>query len=249
LRSVKIAFACTLSLSAWASNHIADAAWIEADGDIRSLHIAHYNGREWIRTKTPAYQTKNAITAPALTTDKHGKKLLIWTEQRRKKFVLMMSTGSDTSGSVTWSDAVLFSDYGTENFSAAMVRDLNGVVWAFWSASTSGLSDIVVSKQNGLTWSRPRRINKQNDVPDNQPSVQLDIDGNIVLDWSTYDLQAKAYQRARMVIDSEFKDTAPSLLDPVQASEVPVPGFIPSNAVSTLHFPSNNLIQSTKIAR
>jgi len=161
-----------------------------------------------------------------------------------------MATSDENSSLLSWSNASLFSDYGLENFGATIVRDLNGSMWVFWSASKGSTSDIYVSKKTGAAWSNPSKVNRMNEVPDSQPEARLMGGGNILVSWSTYNLLSNSYERTSQQLSYKLNDKDTSKLkDTVLTSQVPLPSFLPSRSVSVLHFPENKLFQSIRVSQ
>ena len=256
LISLRIIPLCVMSFFSLASGATSSAepsaeiVWVESNGKTNKLYLAQYNAQKWNKISTPIYSSENAITAPALGIDKNQNRLLIWTEQRDNKFVLMMASSNKSADRTAWSDAQLFNDYGRENFGASVVRDLTGTIWVFWSASNSASSDIYVSKKVKASWSNPSKINEQNDVPDSRPEARLSEDGNIIVSWSTYNLQSNTYERVSEKINSELTNKINSTpKDSVLAAHVPLPDFLPKRAAAIMHFPNNYLVQSTRVTR
>ena len=237
-------------LSAKAGESVAELVWVENSDSSHALYLARYQNNTWHKSAAPIYTSDNAITAPALGTDKNGMRLLIWTEQRNNKFVLMMSVRNKVSLQSAWSNAQQFSDFGIENFSATMVRDITGVLWVFWSASIGGLSDIYVSKQTNVGWSKPSKINDNNKVPDSHPEARLNEEGNIAVSWSSYNIQSNTYERVHKEINREFDAVAiAELADKTLESDIPIPSFLPSSSIATLHFPNNKSQQSIRVGQ
>jgi len=247
---LKIAIMCVLSFSIYAKEPKAELVWIESNDQTNSLYLAQYYAEKWNKIATPIYSTDKAITAPMLGMDKDQNRLLIWTEQKHDKFILMMATSSEDSDRLNWSNAKLFSDYGLENFGATIVRDLNGSMWVFWSASKGGTSDIYVSKKTGAAWSNPSKVNEMNEVPDSQPEARLMGDGNILVSWSTYNLVSNSYESTSKQLNYKLQEkNTSSVNDAVLKSQIPLPSFLPRLSVSAIHFPENKLFQSIRVSQ
>jgi hypothetical protein len=70
-----------------------------------------------------------------------------------------------------------------KNLAPSVVIDSKDRVWVVWSANDGGFDDILtVYYQNG-SWSEPVRVNAANDIPDVLPTVELDPEGNPVINW------------------------------------------------------------------
>ena len=88
-------------------------------------------------------------------------------------------------------------------------------------------------------------------MPDILPVARLTAKGDVQVDWTRYSFEAQGY-----ITDSAMFSVAPANGEPFSADEIadsivpediPVPDFLPKNAVSLMHIPSNRMIQSLPI--
>lgn len=224
---------------------VADALWIEPYQDGHRLNISHYDGEQWAEPAV-VHKSKKAITSPAIATDSSGAKLVLWSELARGKSILMQREKS--GGAADWSTPEVFSDFGSENLGAFIIIDLTGTTWVFWSANIGDLDDIYYVKKQRAGWSEPQRVNKKNDVPDFRPRAALSDQGDLIVQWKTYDFSVGQYVDAERTfkLDNSPESGYKSQLD-VPVNEVPMPAFLPSNRTSIVHFPENKFLQSVLV--
>ncbi len=230
-----------------ASASFADLVWVDSSDNTQSIKFAEYDGEEWVFYEEPIYNSDNALTSLALGTNVIGLKTLIWTEQIRAKTVLMsMSANVDSSGKLLWSLPSIFSDEGRENFSASIVHDSNGQGWVFWSETRGNFSDIVVRRSTGGSWGLISPVNAINDVPDNQPHASVTEAGNVIVEWSSFDIAAGLFQmkNREYSISSAFERNAIKLVDIVSPTDVLLPEGMPVGNSKLIHFPQNQIVQS-----
>jgi len=233
------------------SDKVADLLWIESEAKKESIKFARYDTEEWTFDDKPLYVSENPLTSLALGTDQQGQKLLIWTEQRRTKTVLMSMTAiTDPVGKLKWSSPSIFSDHGRENFSASIVYDPNDQSWVFWSATTQNFSDIVVRRSNSGVWGEPEQVHSNNDVPDNSPRASVNQDGRVSVEWNSYDLDSNAYimKNEDFEISTDDSTKVPNkLVDMIAEADIPLPTKINTERSVLLHFPLNQMIQSVTL--
>jgi len=219
--------------------------WIEFDGEQHHVTLSRYDGKAWSQPGEIVYSSSNPLATPVLGTMQTGDKILLWAEKTRLKVVLMSARASDEQDALIWQFPWRFSDRGLENMAPALVTDLNGHLWVFWSSSTKLPSDLYYRKFDGNSWSDAELVNKMNEVPDNGAVPSLDERGNVVVQWNTYDLDLGAYTlEKRTFLVENLGGTDSSPIDVVDPSKVPEPDFVPEEARSIMHFPGNSRIQS-----
>ncbi len=231
---------------------VVEALWVEPSTDGHLLNMSRYDGKNWAEPST-ILSRKHPITSPAIATDLNGTKLVIWSELVDDKSILMQSEKLDITSA--WSEPVIFSDFGVENLGVSIIVDPNGTKWVFWAANQGDLDDIYyVNNQNG-GWSKPQRVNSENEVPDFRPKTKILSDGDLLVEWKTYDFSVGQYidaERLFKLDKSEKSRYKPSLNEDgdleedgdVFVEDIPLPNFLPSNRASIFHFPDNKLSQS-----
>ncbi len=231
----------------------AELIWIESDRKVKNIRFAGYSNEEWVVREEPLYTSENPLTSLALGTDKKGRKLLVWTEKKRAKTVLMSmvsvanSSKTESDRKLEWSAPTLFSDYGRENYSASIVSDQNGVSWVFWSTTRDNYSDIVVQRFVDGSWTDPQRVHTANEVPDNTPRAMIDEKGSIIVEWNSFNLDLGDYvvKRKNYPISVDAGEEIPiKLTDSVIENEIPLPLAMSTEFPALIHFPNNQVIQS-----
>jgi len=238
----------SLCASAFANSDeftVAQAVWVDGSDEFNQIRTSQFNGESWLDSEV-LYSSKNPLTSVALSTSSNGTKLLIWTEQKRLKTVLM----SMVSTKDRWSEATIFSDKSNENFSATIVRDMSNAIWVFWSAASPGLSDILMKRFVNNGWSEVERVHDHNEVPDNRPRASLNELGETKIEWQSYDLaQGQYVLESRLFPNENSNSILPfaKLIDKTLPDEVSPPSEVKANTQVLLHFPNNQMIQSQLI--
>lgn len=231
---------------------VSEAVWVETELEVSSIRFARYENDSWEQVGAPLYTSESSLTSPALGTNSKGHKLLIWTEQKKAKTILMFMTAKPTSaGDLVWSSAEIYSKHGIENFAASIVYDNNDTAWVFWSSTTETYSDIVMQHSNDDVWGSPIQVHSVNNVPDDRPRVRLTEDDLIRVEWTSFDLEsgASVFRSKEFSPDSHgSKQNVAQLVDDVEANDISLPDFISPYAPALLHFPTNGLLQSTPLS-
>ena len=229
----------------------AELLWVEQVQKEQQIKFSELVDGEW-SDPTTLFASENALTSPALGSSSNGDRLVIWTEQRRTKTVLQSM--QQTAGG-TWGAVRIFSETGRENYAASIVHDLNDVAWVFWSSTRSDLSEIFMVKSGPTGWSKPLQIHPDNAVPDILPVAALNSEGDVEVEWTQYSfVQGKYLRTSRTfaalqsgsVADQNIRRLASHAMN---AEDLKLPNFLPDNALSTLHLPTNMMIQSRPISR
>lgn len=241
---------CTISASSSAA--FAELVWIDSEPRVKNIRFAAYDGSKWLVKPESVYKSERPLTSLALGTDHQGKKILIWTEKTRVKSVLMFMTGTPRErGIISWSPAKVFSEYGGENFSASIVYDRTGEGWVFWAATTRDYSDIVFLNTSVLSTDEPQQVHKVNKVPDNRPKASVNSDGDVSVEWTSFDFASDGYvlQKQKFPILWESPRALAKLVDAVTEADVsPFPSEIDGEDNVLLHFPGNQMIQSLHLS-
>ena len=227
-----------------AQETVAKALWSNFDGGNHVLLTASYDGEDWSEPLI-IHESENPMTSVAVGTADNDTELLVWTEQVKQQSQLFHKWFSRKSG--LWSEAQLLSDFGKENIGASIIVDPTQRLHLFWSATKTDFSDIVhMSYANGR-WSKIQTIHDTNDVPDIQPKATLDLNGNVVVTWSSYSSDAGQYVELQKIVETASpadESTKSNLVDAVKLTQIPLPDFLPNDSSATIYFPQNSMVQS-----
>ena len=229
----------------------AELLWIEQLQTEYQVRFSELIDGQWTPPKV-LFASDNSLTSPALGSSSSGDRLAIWTEQRRAKTVLQSM--HQTAGG-RWGPARIFTDTGRENYAASIVFDLNDVAWVFWSSTRKALSEIFMAKSAETGWSKPQQIHPENSVPDILPVAALNTNGDVEVEWTQYSFAEAKYLRiGKTIAASQSGSVANSnnkrlSSDAVAIEDLALPKFLPHNALSALHFPTNMMIQSRPISK
>lgn len=225
----------------------AELVWASSTGELNRILYSEWNGDNWSDPKV-IYQSENSTASPALATLADGSKALIWSEQRRRKSVLMWSKRS--AAEPVWSTATVFSRLGSENVAPSIVRDLEGSLWVFWSAQKSGYSDVFYTRQLAGDWSQPQQVNQANEVPDIKPLAFVGEQGEIVVEWRSFSFDAQDYvtqTRAFEPITGLKASLKKRFRQETDPQKTPIPSFISATDFATIHLAKNIGVQSFRI--
>ena len=222
--------------------------WTEPRDQGYALLHSQFSDNRWSEPEA-VYLSDNPLTSPALGTDADGGKLLIWTEQLRRKTVLKSKRRTSEGA---WQEAQVFSDSGLENFATSIVYDGNGQAWVFWSSAGGKLADIYLSRSDGPGWSRRERIHPENKVPDILPVASITVQGNVLVEWTHYSFAQRSYlltSKEFTVENSEKYNNNSSLgKESADLGDLELPDFLPRNRRLLLHFPTHRMIQSRHLS-
>ena len=222
----------------------AEVVWTHFNGEQHQILFSAYSNDEWQQPGQLVYSSSNPLTTAVIGTLPSGEKLLIWAEMVRNKVKLMYSQ-STTQANRAWAEADVFSDLGNENLAPSLVTDLNGHVWVFWSSSSAQPSDVYLRRFDGTHWSKAERIHAANQVPDNAAHASLNSDGNVYLEWNTFDFEINDYRldSKTFITENPYPDGL-RVTDTLNPADIPEPDFIGFDARATIHFPENKLTQN-----
>lgn len=231
----------------------AEVVWPYFDGKDYQILFSAYTNQEWKQPSDLVYKSSNPLTTPIIGTLPSGEKLLIWSELVRGKVKLMMAQSLPKPSTQTirsWSEPDVFSDLGNENLAPSLITDLQGHVWVFWSSSTTLPSDIYMRRFDGDSWSEAERVHGANQVPDNAAHASLNNDGNVYLEWTTFDFEINDYRldSKTFITENPYSD-GQRIIDTLNPADIAEPDFIGVNARAIVHFPENKSIQNLVLNR
>lgn len=225
----------------------AEIVWVEQNNELQSIHLSSYNGEHWTPPSAPLFTSNNALSSVKLGTDNNGTKLMVWSEQIIDKTVLMFSQKKPNEH---WSKEKVLYAAGSENYAGSIVFDSNNRGWFFWSFADEYLADIVYLQFHNGKPGRLQSLHPNNQVPDIHPIASLNVNGNIKVTWTTYDLEKDRYIQTSKVLSINPKQKF--LFNKHNESEIeniPTPDFIPKNALSLIHIPGMRMVQSALVER
>lgn len=79
------------------------------------------------------------------------------------------------------------------NTGVSLVVDRNNTPWLAWAGVGNTYTDIFWSRWNGQQWESPAKAHSENSVPDLNPQLFLDDNGEIILSWQTFAREEKKY--------------------------------------------------------
>ena len=228
----------------------AELLWVSS-GSSHQILVSHYKEQQWSDPKS-IYQSDNPLTSLAMATDLNGVKILVWSEVFKARSVLMKMQLNPKSNA--WSSAKIFNNSGKENLAASMVVDSNNSVWVFWSANVGDLDDVYFVRRTEMGWSKPQKVNDENEVPDIRPQARINQDGMVEISWQAYSFAASDYVLNTRVleVDKQAADRDSSQNELQQKAEltlgdISLPSFIDESLSSLLHFPANLHNQSVRV--
>ncbi|WP_189400015.1 hypothetical protein [Arenicella chitinivorans] len=229
---------------------MAQLVWVESAANNHQIFITSLHGEDWSEPQA-VYQSENELASPVLVTDLAGDKWLVWSERRKKKLVLMSQRRN--AGASTWGQASIVSNHGNESTAPAALVDLTGRLWLVWAANPGGMDDIFLAiREPGSAWTDAIQLSADNDVPDIRPEIVLQVDGDVLVSWQTFDFHLGGYRsdQKQFALDSSAKTRYKTPLDPasdMRPEEIALPGFLPGYAMVSLHLPNNRLVQSVRL--
>lgn len=224
-----------------------DLLWVDIGQPNQIMHSS-FSNHEWTEPEA-IYSSNTPLTSIGFVKDLNGVEILVWSEQIKTRSVIMKMQRSNAQK--PWSQAKLFINFGRENLASSMVVDKANQVWLFFSSNQGDLDDVYLSKRSESGWSSPIKVNSKNKVPDIQPHAKLDKNGDVLINWRSYDFDAGDYLLQEVVfeLDKSLKNSYKT--DPVipeqSLSNLVMPSFLPSNTAALMYFPKNRLQQSVII--
>ncbi len=232
----------------------ADAEFIWAENDFlgSTLYMSTYQDGAW-GEKEPIFSDENLNILPALGSDSEGEHLAVWvTLDPHGRSVLKYSRQEGNS----WTEPEILWDGFKENLAPVVLIDTADTPWVFWSANDGDDDDIYMSCYTGDSWSAPRQVNEENDVPDILPQTGLNQSGEIVVRWQQlgddglYRQMTATFGAANLFVKSVSRDklSTRKMLVTEKPTDIPLPPY-EGNSRSTLHFPGLKMLQSSVIRK
>ena len=223
----------------------AELVWVERDAVEHRVYVSSFVDDDWSEPTQPLVISEHAIAGTALSTDFQGNKVLVWTEQFKAKTRLFYMT-KRVSGA--WTDRQLLYSEGLENFAGSLVFDLNDTGWFFWSSADDGFANIRLMKFKNLVPQAAQIVSPKNNAPDIHPIAKLDQQGQVILEWTSFDRASNQYLQKERLFEVSY-EVAQKLdgKNETALDSIPLPTFLPTNRRSLIHFPGNNMVQSTAV--
>ncbi len=102
-----------------------------------------------------------------------------------------------------------------------ILADIQDKVWLFWTGVKEGREEVFYSSFDGMSWSKPERVNKNNDFPHTLLSAETGPNGFPWLVWSAYDGKdyeiyscfwtLSGWSEEEKITDNLYTDTFPDI--------------------------------------
>lgn len=187
--------------------------------------------------------------SPSITGDSSGNMMAIWKSDSSSSSVLKFALRRNQQ----WSAASILTSQGGETTSPEIISDNNGQIWIFWVSDHNGLDDIFYSKFDigANEWTLPVQINESNEVPDVSPMASLNLNGDVVIQWSQYDRQQGQYVTLSKTFSEENQqaiDEDTSQTEELKSVDFELPtNWRPLGSVN-FYFPANSYNKSQSLS-
>lgn len=155
-----------------------DAVWSTSDGI--GMEIFYSNRKDGVWSE-PIQVTDDYFDNmyPVIDRDSLGRMWTFWTAYYNGRTEIHYSVfdGKD------WKPGEFIVFDQKSNVAPSVVIDGKDKIWITWSANDGGFDDILFAYYQNGSWSEPVRLHAENDIPDVLPTVELEPDGNPVINW------------------------------------------------------------------
>jgi len=143
-----------------------------------NLFFAERKNSQWSR---PEQITDSALpdVQPSVIADKSGNVWVAWVQLHGANGQLRYRFQQDGQ----WLPPADLPTGLITNLAPSIVLDGSGLPWLVWAGYDGKDDEIFFARWNGSGWSKPARVNEDNEVPDIVPEIGLDADGAPVVGW------------------------------------------------------------------
>lgn len=252
VKSLALTFGLLLSALLLASPTMADdamIAWVsEPEAGETEINVQIMNDDHWLE-KQSLYRSRERNYSPAIGSNTQGDILVAWTATSTVRSVLRAMFYQNGM----WQPVEILANQGGQTTRPAIIFDRNDNASVVWVSDHNGLDDVYISRWNrdNNEWSPEEQVNPANTVPDIQPSMSIDIQGNVVVHWKSVDEDSGSYVDLTKVYQVE---ESPSLIisdehRELSAVDIDMPeNWQKSIGRAEMHFPDNIQIRQEKIA-
>ncbi len=159
----------------------ADLVWAQSDGLRSEIFLSSLKDKKW---SAPLQLTDdNADNLhPAIDTAADGTKWIAWTAVEDGSYSIRAMS---IMGQQKEEPQVVSADLAGSIYPMIII-DNNNIPLIVWSGNDGSNDDIFYSRFLQSKWQKPQRLHPTNTVPDIQPVVLLNSDGEVFAQWKRY---------------------------------------------------------------
>lgn len=161
----------------------AELAYAQSDGTRNEIFVATYDGETWSDPTQVTYDNDDNVH-PALEVDSEGNKYLFWAafgeEGIRVKYSLY------TNGE--WGESQTLAPSLSSSLTPSVAFDKNNQLWVVFSGNNGEDNDEIYYIKFSVNAEKQvlKLLNKSNAVPDIEPSIAINDQGNPVVTWKGF---------------------------------------------------------------
>ncbi len=188
--------------------------WVQSDPENDRLYFGLLREGKLIASQKAA-QAHPSIYSPDLAFDTQNDPWIAWAQRvADRDFVFVKNLRSGKN----W---IINKDFSSSASTPKIIAGKDQKIWLFWAGQDKGRDEIFVSDFEGMAWSKPHKLNRENRFPHLSPSAALDGNGLPWVVWSAYDgtdyeiycarWDGRAWSREEKITDNDGTDSSPVL--------------------------------------
>jgi hypothetical protein len=155
-----------------------DVVWSTSDGRKMEIYYSCKSKGVWSEPEQVTDDHYDNMY-PVVDRDSSGRRWVFWSAYDNGRMELRYAISTEDG----WERSEDLASELKKNLAPSVVIDSQDRVWVVWSANDGGFDDIMFAYYQNGSWSEPVRLHAENDIPDVLPTVELDPEGNPVINW------------------------------------------------------------------
>lgn len=236
------------------SAQAADAllTWVSLpEQGVSQVNMQRLINDEW-QAVEEIYRSNDRVFSPAVSSNKNGDILVVWTSTSTIRSVVKAAFNIDG----VWQTPLIIANQGGLVTTPVVVFDHNNNAFIAWATDHNGRDDVYWQQWFAKTeeWSAAERANQENSVPDFLPSLTLNQNGDVLLEWQFFDRSSAAAITLSRVFEIEHSENIPlqqnEKLKELSFADVTLPDdWAGASGRAVMHFPNNSSVMYEKLPR
>ena len=226
--------------------------WISLpEQGVSQVNVQRFVNDEW-QTADEIYRSKDRVFSPAVSSNKNGDVLVVWTSTSTVQSVI--KAAFNING--VWQTPQTIANQGGETTTPVVVFDHNNNAFVAWANDHNGGDDIYWQQWFAETeeWSTAERANQENSAPDFLPGLILNQNGDVLLEWQFFDRSSATTIAMSRVFEIERSENIPLQQNEkskeLSFADIALPDdWAGASGRAVMHFPDNSSVMYEKLPR
>ena len=182
-------FCILLPLNCLANDAI--LTWVsEPEAGRTQINVQQLINDEW-QAVNVVYTSRELNLTPSIASNSIGETMVVWSSKSTVRSTIRARLFKNGR----WEKNAIIANQGGQTTTPIIAFDRNNNAHVVWTSDHAGLDDIYQRQwiTSSKEWREIKKVNNDNEVPDILPTVELDANDDILIQWQSASLETNNY--------------------------------------------------------